>query len=191
MAEPLRFVGPDIPSAEDLRNCIHCGFCLPACPTYIATGHELESPRGRLHLIEAVRTGRVAASSQLLGHLDLCLQCRACETACPSAVPYGRIMEDARASIMANPARRQPKSWWLRRLVLRNVIAKPDQRSPAFLDTLAAGLAEEGKFDQAIEMQTEVIKMLREAGAAEDVMRQFIQHLDTYRSSLPLRDPPV
>ncbi len=125
MAEPLRFVGPDIPSAEDLRNCIHCGFCLPACPTYIATGHELESPRGRLHLIEAVRTGRVAASSQLLGHLDLCLQCRACETACPSAVPYGRIMEDARASIMANPARRQPKSWWLRRLVLRNVIAKP------------------------------------------------------------------
>jgi len=75
--------------------------------------------------------------------------------------------------------------------LIRNVIAKPGQRSPAFLDTLAAGLAEEGKFDEAIEMQTEVIKMLREAGAAEDVMRQFIQHLDTYRSSLPLRDPPV
>jgi tetratricopeptide (TPR) repeat protein len=75
--------------------------------------------------------------------------------------------------------------------LIRNVIAKPDQRSPAFLDTLAAGLAEEGKFDEAIEMQTEVIKMLREAGASEDVMRQFIQHLDTYRSSLPLRDPPV
>ena len=125
MADTLRFVGPDIPSAEDLRNCIHCGFCLPACPTYIATGHELESPRGRLHLIEAVRTGRVEASSQLLGHLDLCLQCRACETACPSAVPYGRIMEDARASIMANPARSQPKSWWLRGFVLRNVIARP------------------------------------------------------------------
>ena len=121
----LSFVGPDTPSAEDLHNCIHCGFCLPSCPTYIATGHELESPRGRLHLIESVRSGRIDASSQLLGHLDLCLQCRACETACPSAVPYGRIMEDARASIMAHPARRQPRSWWLRAFVLRHVIAKP------------------------------------------------------------------
>jgi glycolate oxidase iron-sulfur subunit len=121
----LSFVGPDTPSAEDLHNCIHCGFCLPSCPTYIATGHELESPRGRLHLIESVRSGRIDASSQLLGHLDLCLQCRACETACPSAVPYGRIMEDARASIMAHPARRQPRSWWLRACVLRHVIAKP------------------------------------------------------------------
>ena len=121
----LSFVGPDVPSADDLRNCIHCGFCLPTCPTYIATGHELESPRGRLHLIESVRSGRVEATDRLLGHLDLCLQCRACETACPSAVPYGRIMEDARASIMANPARRQPKSWWIRVFVLRNVIARP------------------------------------------------------------------
>jgi glycolate oxidase iron-sulfur subunit len=124
-SETLRFVGPDIPSVDDLRNCIHCGFCLPACPTYIATGHELESPRGRLHLIESVRSGRVAATEQLLGHLDLCLQCRACETACPSGVPYGRIMEDARASIMANPARRRPRGWSLRVFVLRNVIARP------------------------------------------------------------------
>ena len=122
---PIKFVGNDIPSAEDLRNCIHCGFCLPSCPTYIATGHELESPRGRLHLIDSVRSGRVDINDRLLGHLDLCLQCRACETACPSGVPYGRIMEDARASIMANPESLQPRQWRLRTFLLRNVITKP------------------------------------------------------------------
>src|SRR5690606_9366575 len=121
----LRFVGEDIPALADLQNCIHCGFCLPSCPTYVATGQELESPRGRLHLIHGVLTGRTEASDRLLGHLDLCLQCRACETACPSSVPYGRIMEDARAAIMANPARERPRSWTLRAFVLREVLARP------------------------------------------------------------------
>ncbi|MBM3139725.1 MAG: 4Fe-4S dicluster domain-containing protein, partial [Chloroflexi bacterium] len=129
---PLRFVGPDVPALADLQNCIHCGFCLPSCPTYIATGQELESPRGRLHLISAVTSGRVEASDRLLAHLDLCLQCRACETACPSAVPYGRIMEDARASIMANPFRRRPRSWQARALVLRWVLARPRVLRAAF-----------------------------------------------------------
>ncbi len=119
----LQFVGPDIPSRADLQNCIHCGFCLPYCPTYVATGKEAESPRGRLHLISNVLNERIEASDRVLGHLDLCLQCRACETACPSAVPYGRIMEDARAAIIANPARKQPRSWRLRAFALRHVLA--------------------------------------------------------------------
>jgi len=119
------FVGLDVPSLVDLQNCIHCGFCLPSCPTYVATGQELESPRGRLHLIRGVLDGRVDASDRMLGHLDLCLQCRACETACPSGVPYGRIMEDARASIMARGPTRRPASWSLRSLLLRQVIARP------------------------------------------------------------------
>ena len=118
------FRGEDAPALEDLRNCIRCGFCLPACPTYLATGHELESPRGRLHLIRGVLDGKVAATERLISHLDLCLQCRACETACPSSVPYGRIMEDARAAIAANDAAR-PRGWTLRRLLLRHVVAKP------------------------------------------------------------------
>ena len=121
----LGFVGPDIPALADLQNCIHCGFCLPACPTYLATGQELESPRGRLHLIAAVREQRIEATALTLGHLDRCLQCRACETACPSAVPYGRIMEDARAAIMANPASRQPRAWRWRAFALRHVLARP------------------------------------------------------------------
>ena len=126
------WTGADAPSLADLRNCIHCGFCLPACPTYAATGQELESPRGRLHLIRAVVEGRAQPTAALLGHLDLCLQCRACETACPSGVPYGRIMEDARASVMAQPAGdsrgrapRRPLAWRLRALLLREVVSRP------------------------------------------------------------------
>ena len=133
------WTGPDAPTLADLRNCIHCGFCLPACPTYLATGQELESPRGRLHLIRAVVEGRAQPTPTLLGHLDLCLQCRACETACPSGVPYGRIMEDARSSVMTAPFTNQkgdsdetgrsrtirPFGWWARSLVLRHVIARP------------------------------------------------------------------
>ncbi|MCY4639016.1 MAG: heterodisulfide reductase-related iron-sulfur binding cluster [Chloroflexi bacterium] len=133
------WAGADAPSLEDLRNCIHCGFCLPACPTYAATGQELESPRGRLHLIRAVVEGRAQPTAALLGHLDLCLQCRACETACPSGVPYGRIMEDARASVLAAPAEgsrppRRPLAWRLRALVLREVVSRP--RALRFLTSL-------------------------------------------------------
>ncbi|MSQ30148.1 MAG: 4Fe-4S dicluster domain-containing protein [Dehalococcoidia bacterium] len=123
----LQFVGLDRPSKTDLQNCIHCGFCLPACPTYIATGQELESPRGRLHLISAMLDGRIDATERVLGHLDLCLQCRACETACPSGVPYGRIMEDARASILANAPAEQPRAWRFRALMLREVLARPSR----------------------------------------------------------------
>ncbi|MDO9444316.1 MAG: heterodisulfide reductase-related iron-sulfur binding cluster, partial [Dehalococcoidia bacterium] len=120
----IGFIGPDTPSAADLANCIHCGFCLPFCPTYLATGQELESPRGRLHLISALHSGRIEATDRVLGHLDQCLQCRACETACPSAVPYGRIMEDARAALMANPPASQPRAWRWRAFVLREVLAR-------------------------------------------------------------------
>ena len=126
-AHGLQFVGLDIPSKADLQNCIHCGFCLPACPTYIATGHELESPRGRLHLISGVLDGRIDATDRVLGHLDLCLQCRACETACPSSVPYGRIMEDARAAILANAPAAQPRGWRARAQLLREVLARPSR----------------------------------------------------------------
>ncbi|MGE0227198.1 MAG: (Fe-S)-binding protein [Dehalococcoidia bacterium] len=121
----LGFVGEDRPALSDLQNCIHCGFCLPVCPTYVATGQELESPRGRLHLIRSVLEGRADTSGALLAHLDLCLQCRACETACPSSVPYGRIMEDARASTMARGVARRPLSWTLRAAFLRHVVARP------------------------------------------------------------------
>ena len=109
--------------SEDLARCIHCGFCLQACPTYLDLGLEADSPRGRIQLISALEDGRAQPTPTLLGHLDLCLQCRACETACPSGVQYGRIMESARAKIVEGSDR--PRAWGLRITAMRQLIPHP------------------------------------------------------------------
>ena len=87
------------PSAADLSQCVHCGLCLQNCPTYLATGYEAESPRGRIHLIEAFNAGRIEANAAYRQHLELCLVCRNCESVCPSGVHFGRIMEAGRAQL--------------------------------------------------------------------------------------------
>src|SRR3990170_1842150 len=115
--------GYDAPRAEDLSRCVHCGFCLNFCPTYRALGLETESPRGRIHLIRALSDGRIEPTGHVLQHLDLCLQCRACETACPSGVPFGRIMEGARAQVVSKG--RAPLAWRLRLFVLRRLLPHP------------------------------------------------------------------
>ena len=82
---------------EKLFNCVHCGFCLPVCPTYSRLGDEADSPRGRLHFMRALVEGRIEPASETLNlHLDRCLGCRACESVCPSGVDYGRLLEGAR-----------------------------------------------------------------------------------------------
>lgn len=117
------FSGPFAPSEDDLARCVHCGLCLQHCPTYVETGLETESPRGRIYLMKALMAGRVEATPNVIGHLDMCLQCRNCEAVCPSGVAYGRIMEDARAAIMDSSA--APPPWRARAAFLREVVARP------------------------------------------------------------------
>ncbi len=89
----------DPPDLEGIRACVHCGICLPQCPTYRVLGEEMDSPRGRIYLMRAAAEGRVGLTRTLVRHLDLCLGCRACETACPSGVPFGRLLEATRGQI--------------------------------------------------------------------------------------------
>ncbi len=96
---------PDRPSPADLDRCVHCGLCLNACPTYRELGVEMDSPRGRIYQMVQVSSGAAQISPSYLEHIDLCLACRACETACPSGVQYGRLVEAARAEIEQKTSR--------------------------------------------------------------------------------------
>ncbi|MBO8140670.1 MAG: 4Fe-4S dicluster domain-containing protein [Firmicutes bacterium] len=107
----------------ETSRCIHCGYCLPACPTYQVFGQEKHSPRGRIQLVKAWAEGRAPLDSSLEEALDLCLGCRACETACPVNVEYGIILEDARDEL-ARLRRLRPIQMLLRP-VLRHLVAHP------------------------------------------------------------------
>src|SRR5216110_307465 len=89
-------IAPTHVRPDDLGTCISCGLCLNDCPTYRVLGDEADSPRGRIQLIRMVVASPAAPSDTTVEHLEACLVCRACETACPSGVPFGRIMEGAR-----------------------------------------------------------------------------------------------
>jgi glycolate oxidase iron-sulfur subunit len=97
-------------SVEGVNQCVHCGLCLASCPTFAELGTEMDSPRGRIFLIKALAEGRTQLTDSTVQHLSLCLDCRACETVCPAGVPYGRLIEAAKAEIEharpGSPARR-------------------------------------------------------------------------------------
>ena len=113
------------PSREIIDQCVHCGFCLPVCPTYALWNEEMDSPRGRIYLMKLVADGQAAINSQWVGHFDSCLGCMACMTACPSGVDYGKLIEATRAQI----ERKYDRGWlerFYRRLIFA-VFTRPDR----------------------------------------------------------------
>jgi glycolate oxidase iron-sulfur subunit len=99
MAEPTVDALDAPETLTAIRSCVHCGICLPQCPTYRVLGEEMDSPRGRVYLMRAVAEKRLDVTDGFRRHLDLCLGCRACETACPAGVPFGALLETSRAEI--------------------------------------------------------------------------------------------
>jgi glycolate oxidase iron-sulfur subunit len=98
---PLPYPNADAPSEDLISACVHCGFCLPTCPTFAVLGVEMDSPRGRIRLMKTVWEHRLGADAPgLEDHISKCLDCRACETACPSGVEYGKLVEGARSQIL-------------------------------------------------------------------------------------------
>jgi len=111
-----RFTAP-----EGLHACVHCGLCLNACPTYLELGTEMDSPRGRIQLMQGLESGRLAPAGAVRTHLDRCLGCRACEPACPSGVPYGTLIEAVRPFIERH---RPPLARSFRRALMRTLVGR-------------------------------------------------------------------
>ncbi len=119
------------PQLELIDDCVHCGFCLPTCPTYTLWGEEMDSPRGRIVLM---KEGHEAISPPLVEHIDRCLGCMACVTACPSGVQYDKLLEDARAQIERNFER--PRAERAHRRLVFELVTRPGR-----LRASAPGLA--------------------------------------------------
>ena len=98
-AKASSFDAHHAPEKELLADCVHCGFCLPACPTYVLWGEEMDSPRGRIYMMQKAAEGNAPLDLNFRGHMDNCLGCMACMTACPSGVQYDKLIEDTRAQV--------------------------------------------------------------------------------------------
>ena len=108
---------------EKFFDCVHCGLCLSFCPTYVELGTEMDSPRGRIATMRALQEGRLPLDDEVVRHLDLCLGCRACETACPSGVHYGELIEGVRPYIEQHYQR--PRLERLKRQVINKIFPSP------------------------------------------------------------------
>ena len=133
---------------EYFLDCVHCGLCTASCPTYVETGNENDSPRGRIYLMRAVTDGRLDLTLDVRRHLELCLDCRACETACPSGVQYGKLIEPFRVAMEQTGEGAAKTDDWFHRWILFRLFPYPSRLRKALAP---ARLAQLLRIDRAIE----------------------------------------
>jgi glycolate oxidase iron-sulfur subunit len=138
ICDPPKFLHPSTDTRERFLDeakslaCIHCGLCLASCPTYLETGNENDSPRGRIYLMRAVQDRRLPLADTAVRHVDLCLGCRACEAVCPSGVHYGELLEGTRDHIERHH-RRSLFQNFLRRTVIEGIFPFPRRMKLALM----------------------------------------------------------
>lgn len=129
-------------------DCVHCGLCTASCPTYVETGDENNSPRGRIYLMRGVTDGRLELTPEVRHHLDLCLDCRSCETACPSGVQYGKLIEPFRVAMNLPGEDESKRPDWFHRLILFGLFPHRGRLSKALIP---ARIAQRLKLDRLAE----------------------------------------
>ena len=168
----------DPPKQELIDTCVHCGFCLATCPSYRVIGKEMDSPRGRIYLMDAINKGEAALTDATREHFDSCLGCLACVTTCPSGVEYDKLIAATRPQVERN----QSRSLWEKfiRLIIFNLFPYPD-RLGIFLPLLYVyqklGI-------QKLVRQTGLLKLIAPNLAAMDSILPKIT-LDSFRNNLP------
>lgn len=164
-------------------DCVHCGLCTSACPTYLETGNENDSPRGRIYLMRAVTDGRLEMSPNVGRHLDLCLDCRSCETACPSGVQYGRLIEPFRVEMQQRAAKKSSPGWF-QKIVLHGLFPYPRRLAWALLP---ARVMQKLGLDRLME-STGLIRLLPQKLQR---MQRLLPTLKPQREKLPTLLPAI
>jgi glycolate oxidase iron-sulfur subunit len=161
-------------------DCVHCGLCTASCPTYVETGNENDSPRGRIYLMRGVTDGRIDLTPQVRRHLELCLDCRACETACPSGVQYGKLIEPFRIAMSEESRGNENPHDWFHRWILFGLFPYPGRMRKALLPARIAQWLRLDKLAEAMGLVSLLPSRLR----------QLVRQLPPLEKSLPAL-PPV
>ena len=179
-----------------LQSCVHCGLCTAACPTYVETGDENESPRGRIYLMRGVADGRLELNDRVRGHLELCLDCRACETACPSGVQYGKLIEPFRVAMRQgtnDSAASSQRGDWFHRYILFGLFPYPQKLRRALLPARIAQRTGALRLMQALQLtrllppQLErMVEMLPPPRRNEGPLPEFLPALGRRRATVAL-----
>ena len=174
-------------------DCVHCGLCTASCPTYVELGDENDSPRGRIYLMRSVTDGRLDLTPEVRRHLELCLDCRACETACPSGVQYGKLIEPFRIAMEEQHEGPKKSEDWFHRRILFGLFPYPDKMRAALwpariaqklrLDRLAESLGLVRLLPPRLE---QLVRMLPPLGKALPPLPPFLPAKGARRAKVAL-----